>query len=232
LIPTGSLTITTDGAVVENLDLSGMLTIDADDVTIRNFRIKGTSHYGIRVADGHSGILLEDGEISGANSAAILGVGFTARRLHVHDIISDGLKIQGAGGPTVIEYSFIERVGAPGAHADANQSRGGSNITFRYNNLYMPYPGTPNYPGQPYSSNSTFMLELTVTEFVIENNWLTGGNYTIYCPLAGSGSTVYVRNNIIGRENAGWPDNSQSRVRSGNCSEWSNNRWEDTGNPI
>lgn len=230
LTRSGSLKITTDGATLENLDISGTVTIDADNVTMRNFRITATSRYGIRVIDGHSGIVLEDGEISGSDSAAILGVGFSARRLHIHDGNGDGLKVQGVGGPTLVESSFIEKIGADGeGHCDGNQTRGGSNITFRGNNIYMPYPGTPSYVA-PYKSNATFMLELEISNFVIERNWLTGGNYTIYCRQDG---TVSVRDNVFGRENGGLSAGKENlRVRAGNCNDWSGNRWEDTGGPI
>jgi len=233
LAPSGSLTITTDGAVLENLDIAGTVEIDADNVTLRNFRIDGgDTSYGISIKSGHGGILIEDGEIFDIHSAAILAYSdFTARRLHIHDSGADGLKVQGGSGPTVVEYSFIEKLGRnPTAHADGNQTRGGSNIAFRYNNIYMPAPGTPNHPGEPYKSNATFMLELDVSNFVIENNWLNGGNYTIYCPGKGG---VSVRSNIFGRDNGGLADGKDDlRLRAGSCDEWSNNRWEDTGELI
>ena len=232
LVPSGSLTIKTDGAVVENVDITGLVRIRADRVELRNFRIDATgTFYGIKIDGGHSGIVLEDGEIHGMDSAGILGAGFTGRRLHIHDSSGDGLKIGGEGGPTVVEYSFIEKLGRKvDSHADGNQTRGGSHITFRYNNIYMPYPGTPKYPGKPYKSNATFMLQLQISDFVIENNWLTGGNYTIYCPDDGG---VSVRNNIFGRYNGGWSDGKAGlRVRTGTCDQWSGNRWEDSGGPI
>jgi hypothetical protein len=161
-------------------------------------------------------------------SAGILGYGVTARRLYVHDSGGDALKI--AGGPSLVEYCFIEKVGkSADAHADGNQTRGGSNITFRYNNIYMPFQGTPNSPGAPYKSNAAFMLELGISNFVIENNWLNGGTYTIYCPSPEKGG-VYIRNNIFGRDNGGWSEGKDEyRLRAGNCAEWSGNRWEDTG---
>ncbi len=223
LEPSGSLIITTDGAALENLEITGVIQIEADNVTIRNFRINATASYGIDIASGHDGILLEDGEIYGMDSAAILGAGFTARRLHIHDSEGDGLKVGGSGGPTLVEYSFIEKLGRKvDSHADGNQTRGGSNITFRYNNIYMPVSGTPEYPGSPYKSNATFMLQLNISNFVIENNWLTGGNYTIYCPDNGG---VSVRNNRFGRDYRFGPIN-------GPCDEKVGNVWDDTGDPI
>lgn len=223
----GPTTITEDGATYENFELEGTINIEADDVTLRNFRIDG-GHYGINIAGGHSGIVIEDGEILDIASAGILGVGYTARRLYVHDSDGDGLKVQGTGGPTLVESSFIEKLGrGEDAHADGNQTRGGANITFRCNNIFMPYPGTDPYPGEPYKSNATFMLQLEIENFVIEDNWLVGGNYTIYSP-----GGVSVRNNRFGRHNGGWPDKVEARIKNGTFDAWSGNVWEDTGDPV
>ncbi|MBD3391453.1 MAG: hypothetical protein GF418_05340 [Chitinivibrionales bacterium] len=222
----GPGTITTDGAEYGGFTHEGTVTIDADNVALRNFMIDG-GHYCIRIVDGHSGIVIEDGELYNMASCGILGMGFTARRLYIHDSEGDGLKAQGTGGPVLVEYCFIEKLGTGAdAHADGNQTRGGSDITFRFNNIYMPNPGTPSYPGAPYKSNATFMLQLSISNFVIENNWLTGGNYCIY-----SSGGVSVRNNMFGRHNGGWPDKVDLRIRNGTFDEWSGNVWEDTGEP-
>ena len=133
-----------------------MVAINADNVTLHNFRIHDSSSYGIRIANGHSGILLEDGGIFDF-STGILGAGYHGRRLYIHDVQNDATKAQGAGGPTLVEYSFFEKLGIKeGAHADGYQTINGSNITFRYNNIWVPAKG-PNYPGPPYDSNSAFM---------------------------------------------------------------------------
>ena len=224
LVASGAKMITTDGVVLENIDVRGDIWIDADDVTVRNFRIDASGmSYGINVLDGHSGVVIEDGEIYNMSSAAILGTGFTARRLHIHDSSGDAIKAQGSStGPTLVEYCFIEKLGSGSeAHADGDQTRGGSDITFRYNNIFLPAPGKPGYPGAPYKTNAAFMLQLDISNFVIENNWLNGGNYTIYCQSSG----IYVRNNIFGTSYEFGPVD-------GNCTEWSGNVREDTGDPI
>jgi hypothetical protein len=226
LVPSGSRTVTSDGAVLENLDVSGKVTIDADNVTLRNFRIHGSTTVGIEILNGHRGIVIEDGEIYDVGTG-IKGVGYTGRRLYIHDCQNDGTKAQGTGGPTLVEYCFIEKLGMEsGAHADGNQTIGGSNVTFRYNNIWMPAPGTPNYPGSPYKSNATFHYDNSETNknMVVEYNWLNGGNYTIYCQESGTGSSVYVRHNLFGRDNK-FGIRYPSRV----CTEWTNNRYEDTG---
>jgi hypothetical protein len=200
-----------------------MVAIDADNVTLRNFRIHDSSSYGIRIANGHSGILIEDGEIYDV-STGILGVGYTGRRLYIHDVQNDATKAQGTGGPTVVEYSFFEKLGLKeGAHADGNQTIGGSNITFRYNNIWVPVVG-PDYPGPPYKANAAFMNAGDISNFVIEYNWLNGGGYTIYCGKDGSRG-VSVRHNRFGRGLRYGPI-------TGTCDQRVGNVWEDTGDPI
>ncbi len=219
----GSKTLTTDGATYENFR-GGAVKIDADNVTLRNFAISG-GLYGIKIESGHSGIVIEDGEISNTGTG-ILGVGYTGRRLYIHDQQHDGTKVQGSGGPTLVEYSFMEKMGmADGSHADGNQTQSGSNITFRYNNIWLPAVG-PNYPGGPYKSNAAFMNSGTITNFVIENNWLNGGNNTIYCQQGGTNvSGISVRNNRFGRD-------YRYGTISGTCDVNTGNVWDDTGGPI
>jgi hypothetical protein len=120
----------------------------------------------------------------------------------------------------------------------------GTNYEFRFNNCDMPKPGTPKheayptdtnppyvFPGPPYRSNACFILHDDTDNIDIHDNWLTGGNYTIY---GNPGTTV--RNNIFGRENADHPSlssctncNGSSRLCNGPFDDWSGNVWEDNG---
>jgi hypothetical protein len=209
------MTIKTDGAVVENLDFSGTVTIAANNVTLRNFRIRG-GLYGIRVNPGTRGFYVEDGEISGSSSAGIYASGqIEAHRLHIHDHQADGMKIEGDN--SLIEGCFIEKLGkVADAHADGNQSYYGNNITFRGNNFWMPHPGTPNYPGSPYKSNAAHIIKGNSGNFYIDGNWLNGGGYTIFC----TSPNTHVTNNFFGRDH-------NFGLRKGTCATWSNNKYED-----
>ena len=233
LVASGSLSITTDGAVYENLDITGDIWIDASNVTIRNFRVDGrfssSSFYGINIAPGNRGILLEDGEIMRTGNG-IRGLGYTARRIYIHDNNDDGLRPEGVGGsgPTLVEYCFIEKMGlSNGAHADALQvsgvSEGSYDVTLRYNNFYMPAPGTPEHPGDASKASSVIFLATPVSNYLIENNWLTGGGYTIYC--GGNTADVVWRNNIFGGAFDYGPI-------TGTCQNFNGNVWEDTGSPV
>ncbi len=224
LTPSGSLIITQDGAVIENANITGSVTIRANNVTLRNFRIDGGgTFYGIRANEGYTGGLFEDGEITNIRSAGILGTGFIADRLEIHESGGDGLKVQGSGGPTVVMRSWIHHLGTnDGAHADGNQSRSGQDIQFIGNHCDMPITDPA-----PYKSNACMFLQTAegpLDNVEIRDNWLNGGNYTIYC----NGTNIRVIGNRFGRE-------YRYGIRN-NCSgpdtRWSGNVWDDTGEAI
>jgi hypothetical protein len=232
--------ITQNGAVFENIHIKGAgVNIAADNVVFRNFIIDGGEDYfGIRVMNGHKGILLENGEIFNLNVACLKGVGYTARRLHLHDVAGDHTKPEGNGGPTLIEYCFMEKAGRvrhgkcfPNTdmyscpHADGVQiqgKNGAHDVTFRYNNWYMPYQQSPNAvynADYGYISNQVIRVEDNATKIVVENNWLNGGSNTVSI-----NGDVTIRNNRFGRDfmyGIMYPTST--------FKEWTGNVWDDTG---
>ncbi|WP_143141010.1 hypothetical protein [Nannocystis exedens] len=61
LVPSGSITVDEDGAVVEGLDVDGTITVPADDVTFRNVRLRTDDSYPIRYFDEDNvGLVVED----------------------------------------------------------------------------------------------------------------------------------------------------------------------------
>jgi hypothetical protein len=188
-----------------------------------NFRIDSGTHYGIWVKPGYSNIVIEDGEITNATSALLYTQSpTTARRLYLHYAGADGMKIE--SNNTLIEHCFMEDIGVsslvPDAHADGNQTRGGSNVTFRYNNFDMPKGVSGIDPNriQMLHDTSDGKSSTNFSNFVLEHNWLNGGNYTVTC-LSG----VVYRDNFFGRDY-----NYGVRAGNGGC-VWANNRWDDTG---
>jgi hypothetical protein len=226
LVPhNGTYTITQSG-VYENLHVTGAIKIQADNVTLRNFKIDGNGAlYGLYVNFGKTGIVIEDGEITDAKSAAVIGGGFTARRLNIHDIGGDAFKTT---GDVTVEHSWFHHLGTtPGQHADGNQTRQGSHFVFRYNNCDMPIT-VPD----PYKSNACFQIETAegaIDDVLIEHNWLNGGNYTIQIRDSGNGAPTNVRilNNRFGR------DYRYGLIKvNGGPHTISGNVWDDTGLPI
>jgi hypothetical protein len=225
----GSITVTQDGAVIENVNVTGTINVQANNVTIRNFRINanGAGH-AINYAGGKRGLVVEDGEVSNFGEAAI-GLNYTnytARRLNVHHSQRDGFK---AEGNVLIENNWVHYLGMlKGAHADGVQSSKGSGLTVRGNNFDLPWDiGV--------ESTSAFMIKSDfgpIDNVLIENNWLNGGQYTIYVMAGSFGGQSYpaptnvrILNNKFGRDfHYGLYYPGAATVRQGNV-------WEDTGAP-
>jgi len=72
LTPSGSQTVTTNGAVLNGLDITGTVTVAADNVTIENSRITKTSggsgSYVVILNNGADNFTIRDTEISGPAS--------------------------------------------------------------------------------------------------------------------------------------------------------------------
>lgn len=224
LTTVGSMTVTEAGTVIENVHIQGTLSIKAPNVTVRNFIVDGGGNvpYGIRATDDHSGLLMEDGEILNITSSGLYGGDFTARRLNIHDSGGDAIK---ATKNVLVESCWIHHLGTnPGAHADGDQTRYGSNFVFRYNNIDMPYN-----VGPPYKSNAAFIVQTgagPVDNFLVEENWLNGGNYTVYFTDKGVGygnpTNCRMINNLFGR------DYQFGTLFTSGYVFVSGNRWEDT----
>lgn len=186
LTPSGSITVEQDGAIIEGLDIEGSITVLADDVTIRNVRIRSGDYYPIRYFDNDNvGLLVEDSEIEGLSgdvTSAIAFGNYTARRLNIHGS-ADGLK---ADSNVLIEDCWIHDLSnGDGEHNDAVQSTGGSGVTIRHSDL----SGASNAAVQAGDENGA-TLGMT-----IECNWLSGGGYTLN--IRGAGATVPMNTTIV-----------------------------------
>ena len=220
LTPSGSITVEEDGAVIEGLDIEGMVTILADDVTIRNCRIRSSDYYPIRYFDeGNTGLVVEDSEIEGLSedvTAAISFENYTARRLNVHGS-ADGFK---ANANVLIEDCWVHDLGNyPEQHNDGVQSTGGRGVTIRHSDL----------SGASNAAVQTGDEGVATEDLLIECSWLSGGGYTLN--IRGSGDTVprntRILNNRFARDSAYGPwtlDDPDPTVLG--------NVWDDDGEPI
>lgn len=169
LRPVAALTISEEGAVVEDVDVAGRIEIRADDVTVRNFRA-----WGVTIDSARTGIVLEDGEIHGGDDPGGDGVGFanyTARRLDVHGV-TDGFK---AHGNVLIEDCYVHDLavsdGPDGvSHNDGVQVSGGYDVVIRTS--WFERVGT----------NAAVFVKPDlgpIQNVTIESNFLDGGGYTL-----------------------------------------------------
>lgn len=178
LARSNSITVTTDGAVIENLDITGSITVLADNVTIRNVRITSNDYYPIRYFDNDNvGLLVEDSEIiglSGNVTSAIAFQHYTARRLNVHGM-ADGFK---ADADVLIEDCWIHDLSnGVDEHNDGVQSTGGKGVTIRHSNI----------SGASNAAVQTGDLGGATEDLSIEDSLLSGGGYTLN--IRGTGVT-------------------------------------------
>lgn len=214
LRPSGGLEITQDGTVIDGLDIDGRVVIEANNVVIRNSRITSNAHLVVELEQGYSGLLIEDTRIRGVGScsAGIAYSNYTARRVHITGC-SDGAKMF---SNTLFEDSYISnryRVNGV-SHNDGIQSSGGFGITIRGNTILGSY------------QMSTSAIKVTAGQsnmgnVLIENNYLSGGAYTLYTTIKDgrSASDVTVRNNVFDQDGwlYGWRSNKiSSAVYTGN----------------
>ena len=220
LTPSGSIAVTTSGAVVEDLDVTGSITVKADDVTIRRVRVTSGDYYPIRYFDNHNvGLLVEDSEIIGTTAdvtSAIAFAHYTARRLDVHGT-ADGFK---ADADVLIEDCWIhDLTNGPGQHNDGVQTTGGQGVTIRHTSI----SGASNAAVQAGDEGAA------TEDLTIECSALSGGGYTLN--IRGSGATVprntRVVGNRFGRDSAygPWTFDDPSPTVTGNV-------WDDDGTAI
>jgi len=226
LSQSGSITVVEQNAIIENLNLTGCINVEADNVIVRNVRINCSGFYGIRIDSESKGLVIEDVEIFGMQSSGILGSNFTVRRANIHDSGADAIK---PGRNVLIENSWMHRLGTkPLSHSDAVQMVAGGDVTIRENNIDMPH-ALSGY------TNSQCMIIQTnngpIDNILIQGNWLNGGGYCVQVNDKGNGhgppTNVRILDNKFGR------DCNFGILRfAGSSPELSGNVYEDSGESI
>ncbi len=171
LTASGTIDVTVDGTIIENLDITGRIQVDANNVTIRNCRITSGDYYPL--LNNGTNLLVEDCEIAGTSTAVTCCIGFTnytARRCNLHGS-ADGLK---ADSTVVIEDCYIHDLATDATtHNDGTQTTGGSDVTIRHNTYQL---------GGVSGINSCLQIGNeggTNSNWVIEDNLFDGGGWTI-----------------------------------------------------
>jgi hypothetical protein len=213
LRPSGSVTVTEDGAVVDGLDVDGCIVVRADDVTIRNSRIRCSNPKtanAVQVGDDATGLVIEDTEIDGMGTADI-GVGsndYTLRRVQITGT-NDGARL---GDDVVVEGSWIHDMTRQAAlHPDCLQATQGRNITIRGNTLDVYARGSGDL------NNAAVMLgsetgKRRLEHVLVEGNWLNGGNYTVNVRQDATLDDVVFRNNVYGPDSRYGPAQAPAGV--------------------
>jgi hypothetical protein len=239
----GFYTVSTNGAVVDALNIKGSLTINANNVTIKRTHVQciGVNDECVQVVAGHTGTIIQDSDIGGGanyttNTGSPIGIltdygaginnaaNTTLLRVNVHHTI-DGLRLD---GNTTIQDSYIHDLdhSDPTAHGDGSQTTGGRYLSFLHNtieaglnsSIYLNWD-EPSYPSIGYVT--------------FDRNYFEGTNSGTSYPLYVNDGTVV---GTITATNNQWN-------RLGNpyapaldylhaISTWTNNTYEDNGATI
>ncbi|WP_206185023.1 hypothetical protein [Thermoactinospora rubra] len=236
LTKSGPLKITKDGTVIENLEVHGDIDIYADDVVIRNTRVIGTGgNWAVLQRKGHSGLRIEDSEISGdgrnRTQVGVLNQGgmLTVLRSDIHTITDGIYTDQG-----VIEDNYLhDPVYFDGDHTDMITTSGGppkgAKLVIRHNTVINTLDQT--------GAIALFQDFSVVHDVLVEGNYLAGGGYSLYggAGKLGKSSNIKIVGNVFSR--AVWPKGGYYGPvayfdMDGPGNVWSGNVWEETGTSV
>jgi hypothetical protein len=229
LSPSGGLTITVPGTVIDAKHVKGTITISADNVTVRRSLIQvKTDGYPIKVTSGVKNALIEDVEVDNLGGTGIgvffSGGGGTVRRANIHSA-EDGIRVEGDN--VLVERSYVHHLQRQeSGHHDTFQIRRGDNVTLRNNN-FQPFNDRTDDPMNAAIQIGSLLGTNTISNFRVENNLFNGGNFTINGGGRGEVADAVYSGNRFGRD--------FRYAVSGNIqnSTWtSTNVWHDTGLPV
>jgi len=218
----GSITVSEDGAVIENLEIRGTLRIEANNVVVRNVWVYTSSSWTVYVGSGS--LTITDSEIGNTKVVGERGIGgsnIVARNLDIHSV-EDGIKL---GSNAVYDRVRVHNLNSQSSspHTDAVQADGGAkNSTIKNSSL--------SSTGPRGLGNAAVFLKSdlgSISNITISNNTLNGGNYMNSVRDGGNGYPTGVRflNNRIGS------DYRYGFARVEPSVEWTGNVWASNGEP-
>ena len=198
----GNLTITAAGTVVDGLDVQGTIIVKADNVTIRNTRVRGVTSNTyttplINQKNGNRNLVVQDSELIPSNPSVvhygIIGWNFTLDRVEIAKVV-DGVHIIGSN--TIVRSSYIHDirdyvVNGSTTHSDGIQIQVGSNHRVTNNRIEGGY-------------NSAIQVTQDrgdTSDLQITGNWMSNGLCSVNIAEKGLGpiAGLNVSTNTFGR---------------------------------
>jgi hypothetical protein len=229
LTASGPVKVTQDNKVLDGLEITGDVDVDANNVALKNCSIV--------VSDAYWGIIIRSGSLT-VTDCKIYGSGssghgifnpyqcpVTIRRCDISGF-ADGV-MSDVG---LIEDNYIHDLqGAPGSHHDGIQNGGGGPLTIRHNTILNPHGET--------SAVALFQDFGVPHDVLIENNLLGGGGYTVYGGAGSKGTPtkIEVLNNQFSKKyfaTGGQYGPVAYWDSAGTGNTWSGNTWEGTSQVV
>lgn len=220
---TGPMNITTPGTVIDGKDISGQLTISANNVTIQRSRIRSGDNYAIYVASNARNLAVTDSELDGegnyGNDSAISSHDFTVTRCDIHGWV-DGFKAN--SNVTVANSWLHDFATGHGNHNDGLQISGSGNITIVGNLIEARSQSESGSMNASVYTDTDYGIR--PNHVVVRGNWINAGGYFIRIDA----TDFTLDNNRFGR----WY--GYGLITATPQSTWTNtgNVWDDTGRPI
>lgn len=218
----GSITINQDGTVLENMVITGQVTVNADNVLIRNVDVRpGGANYGILVWG--SGAQITDTAVHGSGNTlggivAYEQGSFDALRVDVSGT-EDGVRM--ADNCTLVDSYVHDLQGSSSSHYDAVTADGYRGWRIEHNTIL-----------NDHSQTSVVWIDdprYRASSGVLNDNYLAGGGYTIYSG-PGTSPGLKVTNNVFSKRyysRSGYWGPVTGWTGSGNT--WSGNVYEGGG---
>jgi hypothetical protein len=136
----GSITTSQPGQVIQNVNVTGSIQVNHDNVIIRNVRVSQPGGVAIAITPGATGTLIEDCELNGTGSPtsdeAVQYTNYTIRRCNIYGFgegprMNGNVTIEDNYMHDFVDYSHLD------AHQDGVQTTSGSNMTVRHNTIIM-----------------------------------------------------------------------------------------------
>jgi hypothetical protein len=219
----GDLVITTAGTVIDGLLVTGSIIVQAPNVTIRNTRVYPPhgAFWLIRQTPGATNLDIENSELVGNGVHIGVNMETSGLRVQACDIHDVDTAMAVAGDSATVRLNYLHAVktgiGATGHHAT---------LLIHQNTIVATIPG---------EAAISFADNNSLTNVLIDENMLTGGNYTVYAGGGSGQQQISVRDNRFTRAESPkggryGPLAAWDVTLPGN--EWSDNVWDDTGAPV
>jgi hypothetical protein len=223
------------GTVLNGVDMRADISVEADNVTIKNSRVITSGEWGIIQREGAKGLVVQDSEIRGNGTDRLQHAIFNQGG-DITIVRNDLGTVSDAISTSVgrIEDNYLhDPVYFDGDHTDMIQSNSGppagQTLVIRHNTVINTLDQT--------SAVALFQDFGVQHDAVIEGNLLAGGGYALYGG-AGEKGTAYnikVIGNVFSREvykNSGQYGPIAYWDTKGSGNVWQGNVWADTGKPV
>lgn len=218
LTNSGPINVNTNGAIISGKNITGSLTVDANNVIVENCKINCSGeNYGIGLMSGRSGLTVRHCEVFGipitnnrpaSHVLTAIACDFDASMANVEISFCDIHGIENAigGGNLFIHDNYIHdfaiwQVGGDTDHTDGVQTAGSTNIggmRIIHNTIIgICTAGGLATPTNYQAGSSCVALSMGMHDLTIDGNFFAGGTYTLYgnAQAGGSPANTHVTNN-------------------------------------